>query len=216
MLLFVCTVTYRERIVQKNEPFSNWRTLYSRCTEYDRGEEVLKEENLVAQLKEGSREAFDELYETYKDMAMRTAYLITGNMTDSEDVTQETFVKVWLHIRELKNDAGFKPWMMQILARTAYRTGRKSKREIPDDEAAIRMENRTDISSLDRMIQQEEAERISMAVKALPVKLRTVVVMHYYNLLSVKEIAQALGIMEGTVKSRLHTARKRMQRMLVD
>lgn len=216
MLLFVCTVTYRERIVQKNEPFSNWRTLYSRCTEYDRGEEVLKEENLVAQLKEGSREAFDELYETYKDMAMRTAYLITGNMTDSEDVTQETFVKVWLHIRELKNDAGFKPWMMQILVRTAYRTGRKSKREIPDDEAAIRMENRTDISSLDRMIQQEEAERISMAVKALPVKLRTVVVMHYYNLLSVKEIAQALGIMEGTVKSRLHTARKRMQRMLVD
>lgn len=202
--------------MQKNEPFSNWRTLYSRCTEYDRGEEVLKEENLVAQLKEGSREAFDELYETYKDMAMRTAYLITGNMTDSEDVTQETFVKVWLHIRELKNDAGFKPWMMQILARTAYRTGRKSKREIPDDEAAIRMENRTDISSLDRMIQQEEAERISMAVKALPVKLRTVVVMHYYNLLSVKEIAQALGIMEGTVKSRLHTARKRMQRMLVD
>lgn len=216
MLLFVCTVTYRERILQKNEPFSNWRTLYSRCTEYDRGEEVLKEENLVAQLKEGSREAFDELYETYKDMAIRTAYLITGNMTDSEDVTQETFVKVWLHIRELKNDAGFKPWMMQILVRTAYRTGRKSKREIPDDEAAIRMENRTDISSLDRMIQQEEAERISMAVKALPVKLRTVVVMHYYNLLSVKEIAQALGIMEGTVKSRLHTARKRIQRMLVD
>ena len=176
----------------------------------------MKEENLVAQLKEGSREAFDELYETYKDMAMRTAYLITGNMTESEDVTQETFVKVWLHIRELKNDAGFKPWMMQILARTAYRTGRKSKREIPDDEAAIRMENRTDISSLDRMIQQEEAERISMAVKALPVKLRTVVVMHYYNLLSIKEISQALGIMEGTVKSRLHTARKRMQRMLVN
>ena len=59
----------------------------------------MKEEILVAQLKECSREAFDELYETYKDMAMRTAYLITGNMTDSEDVTQETFVKVWLHIR---------------------------------------------------------------------------------------------------------------------
>ena len=73
---------------KKNEPFFNWWTLYSRCTEHDRGEEVLKEENLVAQLKEGSREAFDELYETYKDMAMRTEYLITGNMTDSEVVTQ--------------------------------------------------------------------------------------------------------------------------------
>lgn len=202
--------------MQKCEPFWNEKTLYNRCTEKDMGEDILKEENLVAQLKEGSKEAFDGLYEKYKDIAIRTAYLITGNLSDSEDVTQETFVKVWLHIRELKNDSGFKPWMMQILVRTAYKAGRKRKREIPDDEAVIRMENRIDISSLDKIIRQEEAEMIAMAVKALPVKLRVVVVMHYYNMLSVKEIAQALGIMEGTVKSRLHTARKRMQKMLVN
>lgn len=171
---------------------------------------------MVRQLKEGDRTSFDLLYEKYRNVALHTAYLITGDLSGSEDVVQDTFVKVWLHCRELKNDSGFKAWMMQILVRTAYKAGRKRKREIPDDEAVIRMENRIDISSLDKIIRQEEAEMIAMAVKALPVKLRVVVVMHYYNMLSVKEIAQALGIMEGTVKSRLHTARKRMEKMLVN
>ena len=55
---------------------------------------------------------------------------------------------------------------------------------------------------------------ILTAVRALPVKLRTVVVLYYYDSFSVKEIAGMLGLMEGTVKSRLHTARGRMQSML--
>ena len=200
----------------KNEPISYMMALIIRCTEKMRREEVLKEEVLkeeilVAQLKEGSKEAFDELYEKYKNMAIHTAYLITGNPADSEDITQETFVKVWLHIRELKNDSGFKPWMMQILVRTAYRVGRKRKREIPDEEAIERTENRTNPSLLDKAIQLEEAEMITAAVKALPIKLKTVVVLYYYDSLTVKEIAGMLGVMEGTVKSRLHTARRRLQ-----
>lgn len=174
----------------------------------------MKEEILVVQLKEGSKEAFDELYEKYKNMAIHTAYLITGNREDSEDIAQETFVKVWLHIRELKNNSGFKPWMMRILVRTAYLVGRRHKKELPDDEMIKRMENRTDMSSLDKVIQLEEAEMIAAAVKALPMKLKTVVVLYYYDSFSVKEIAEMLGLMEGTVKSRLHTARKRMQRMM--
>lgn len=174
----------------------------------------MKEEILVAQLREGNRDAFDELYEKYKNMAIHTAYLVTGNLADSEDIVQETFVKVWLHIRELKDDSGFKPWMMRILVRTAYRIGKKNKREIPDDETVERMENRTDPSSLDKVIQLEEAEMISAAVRALPVKLRTVVVLYYYDSFSVKEVAGTLGLMEGTVKSRLHSARRRLKTML--
>lgn len=176
----------------------------------------MKEEILVAQLREGSRDAFDELYEKYKNMAIHTAYLITGNLADSEDIVQETFVKVWTHIRELKNDSGFRAWMMQILVRTAYRIGKKSRREIPDYETVERMDKPENNSSLDKMIQLEEAEMISAAVRALPVKLRTVVVLYYYDSFSVKEIAELLGLMEGTVKSRLHSARRRMKTMLKD
>ena len=168
----------------------------------------MEDEILVQQLKKGSREAFDLLYEKYKNLVIRTAYLITGNKPDSEDIAQETFVKVYLHISELKNDAGFKPWMMQILVRTAYRTGKKKGREIPDDEIERLSEGQTMLSPLGQMIKREEAEMISRAVAALPVKQKTVVVLYYYNGFSVAEIAGMLNCREGTVKSRLHTARR--------
>ncbi len=174
----------------------------------------MEDEILAARLREGSREAFDELYHKYKKMAIHTAYLITGNLADSEDVVQETFVKVWLHARELRKDSGFKPWMLQILVRTAYRMSKKSRREIPDENVAEKMPAAEEASSLDRVIQTEEAERIMTAVRALPVKLRTVVVLYYYDDFSVKEIAKLLQIMEGTVKSRLHAARRRIKAAL--
>lgn len=174
----------------------------------------MKEEVLVEQLKAGNKDAFDALYAKYKNLAIHTAYLITGNLSDSEDITQETFVKIWLHVRELHNNNGFKAWMMQILVRTAYRVGRKNRKEIPDDEVVRRMDQSEEVSSLDRIIQLEEAEMISAAVSILPVKLKTVVVLYYYDSFTVKEIAGILRITEGTVKSRLHTARKRIQSVL--
>lgn len=174
----------------------------------------MKEEVLVEQLKAGNRDAFDALYAKYKNLAIHTTYLITRNLSDSEDITQETFVKIWLHVRELHNNNGFKAWMMQILVRTAYRVGRKNRKEIPDDEVVRRMDQSEEVSSLDRIIQLEEAEMISAAVSILPVKLKTVVVLYYYDSFTVKEIAGILRITEGTVKSRLHTARKRIQSVL--
>lgn len=173
----------------------------------------MDDEILVQQLKKGNRQAFDLLYEKYKNLVIRTAYLITGNKPDSEDAAQETFVKVYLHISELKNDAGLKPWMMQILVRTAYRMCKKRGREMPDDEAERLSENQamfsqSILSPLGQMIKREEAEMIFRAVQTLPMKQKTVVILYYYNELSVGEIAKMLGCREGTVKSRLHTARR--------
>ena len=174
----------------------------------------MKEEILVEQLKKGSRAAFDALYEKYRDQAVRTAYLITGNLADSEDIVQDTFVKIYLHSNKLQNNSGFKAWMMRILVRTAWRASKKKKREFPDEEAVCGMEDRTEPSSLDKVMQHEDAKRLSAVVRSLPAKQRTVVVLYYYNGLNVGEIAGTLGIMEGTVKSRLHTARKNMKKAL--
>lgn len=171
----------------------------------------MTEEALVRRLKEGDRTSFDLLYERYKNMALRTAYLITGNLSDSEDVVQDTFVKVWLHCRELKNEDGFKAWMMQILVRTAYKSAKKKSRELPDEEILQKVDKSRDISFTEDMIAREEAERIAGAVRALPVKQRTVVTLYYYQECSVSEIAAMLGVFEGTVKSRLHTARKSLR-----
>ncbi len=132
------------------------------------------------------------------------------------DVVQDTFVKVYLHCRELKNDSGFKAWMMQILVRTAYKCGRKKSRELPDDEAVQKADTGRSPSSLEQVIMQEEAQAIARAVRTLPVKQRSVVVLYYYQQYQINEIAQMLGCLEGTVKSRLHTARKQLKKALED
>ncbi len=174
----------------------------------------LTEEMLVKQMKKGDKASFDMLYEKYKNMALHTAYLITGDYSYSEDVVQDTFVKVYLHCKELKNDSGFRAWMMQILVRTAYKCGRKKSRELPDDEVTQKMDTGRTLSSLEQVIMQEEAEAITQAVRTLPVKQRTVVVLYYYQEYQISEIAQILGCLEGTVKSRLHTARKKLKSVL--
>ena len=174
----------------------------------------LTEEMLVKQMKKGDKASFDMLYEKYKNMALHTAYLITGDYSYSEDVVQDTFVKVYLHCKELKNDSGFKAWMMQILVRTAYKCGRKKSRELPDDEVTQKMDTGRTLSSLEQVSMQEEAEAITQAVRKLPVKQRTVVVLYYYQEYQISEIAQIVGCLEGTVKSRLHTARKKLKSVL--
>ncbi len=174
----------------------------------------MTEEMLVRQMKEGDKASFDLLYEKYKNMALRTAYLITGDRSYSEDVVQDTFVKVYLHCKELKNDSGFKAWMMQILVRTAYKCGRKKSRELPDDEVVQKADTGPNISLLEQVIMQEEAQAVAGAVKALPIKQRTVVVLFYYQGYQINEIAGILGCLEGTVKSRLYTARKQLRKAL--
>ncbi len=176
----------------------------------------MTEEALVRQLKEGDKTSFDLLYEKYKNMALHTAYLITGDFSGSEDVVQDTFVKVWLHCRELNNDSGFKAWMMQILVRTAYKSGKKKNRELPDEEIMQKADRGQCFSSMEQVIAREEAKAIAEAVSALPIKQRTVVVLYYYQEYQVREIAAILGVMEGTVKSRLHTARKLLRGSLSD
>ena len=171
---------------------------------------------MVRQLKEGDRTSFDLLYEKYRNVALHTAYLITGDLSGSEDVVQDTFVKVWLQCGELKNDSGFKAWMMQILVRTAYKSGKKKSRELPDEDILVKADKGQRFSSVDQVIAQEEAEMIAGAVKALPIKQRTVVVLYYYQEYRVNEIAAMLGVLEGTVKSRLHTARKMLRKSLTD
>ncbi len=193
----------------------------------------MTDEELVIQLKEnreGKKEAFDELYTRYKDLAIRNAYLIIGNRSDAEDVVQEAFVTSYLHIGELKNHSGYKAWLMQILIRLSYRTAKRRKREFPEEhteEIREQMELKDVMqygsaecvsaersSPLAYLITREEADRVMTAVNALSAKQRVVIVLYYYDELSVEEIASIAGVSAGTVKSRLFAARKNLKHLL--
>lgn len=177
-----------------------------------------KNRALIAQMIQGDEAAFDEIYHSYSGKLYRMAYFITGNRSDSEDILQETFVKCFLHRRELKQPERFEPWIYQILVRTAWRSEKKKKGKkelsfdgILDNEDDTGMAERVQRDDkgepLQRLLEEENASELWAAVNSLGVKHRTVVLLYYYNNFSTKEIAAMTGTMEGTVKSRLHKAR---------
>lgn len=175
----------------------------------------MDEKELVRRLKRGDKEAFDALYEKYKNILLRMAYLVSGQMFDAEDIVQETFVKCFVHIGELKKEEGFQSWLFQIMYRTAYRQIKKRGREIPDENIIIRADAVDGITSLDRIIITEREKQVNDAVQSLDFKHRAVVVLYYYNEMQTKEIARMLGCTEGTVKSRLFMARKKLRGKLM-
>lgn len=171
---------------------------------------------LVRQFQGGDEAAFEELYRRYRKPALRTAYLLTGNLCDSENVLQEAFLKCYQHLGGLRNPSGFKSWFWRILTRTAWDYCRKRSRECPIEDIfdAYQATLSPIASSLDDLIGREEAADILAAVDKLPIKQKTVIILYYYNEFSVAEIAEATGVLPATVKSRLYLARRSLQDML--
>lgn len=180
----------------------------------------MDEENraLIARMIDGDEAAFDEIYHSYSGKLYRMAYFITGNRSDSEDILQETFVKCFLHRRELKQPERLESWLYQILVRTAWRSEkkRKGKKELSfdgildnqdDTGMAERIQRDEAGEPLHQILKEEDSSELWNAVNSLGVKHRTVVLLYYYNDFSTKEIAAMTGTLEGTVKSRLHKAR---------
>lgn len=176
--------------------------------------DTAEETELVRRMKQGERAAFDKLYEQYYDKLYRTACMITGNRADGEDVTQETFIKMYLHCTELKKDEQFRYWLYKILNRTAWQLAKKHSKEQPDEQILELADLSIHDSPAVQFLKNERDQAIINAVHSLEHRQRTAVILYYYNELSTKEIAKITECMEGTVKSRLFTARKNLKSLL--
>lgn len=170
------------------------------------------EEELVRQLQAGKEEAFEELFAIYQKQAVRTAALITGDTALAEDAVQEAFVLCLLHIKELRNPARFKPWFFRILTRCAWKTIEEKTPAVDWSEALEKV-----LPAKADCYPSEEAARyetLYQALQRLGKKQRITVILYYFNAFSIREIAQATGTLEATVKTRLFAARKSLRRAL--
>ena len=172
-------------------------------------------EGLARQMKEGSREAFDELMAYFYPRMLPMAYLITGNQGEREEVVQETFVRCWMNRERLKEPRYFAKWLYRTMTREAWRVCRQRKREQPVEEV-FGGRDPASASALEEVMENARREELYEAIAGLPVKQRTAVVLYYYNDMSTREIAGVMGCMEGTVKSRLHTARQKLKAVLAE
>ena len=176
----------------------------------------MDEAEIVRQMQKGDMEAFDRIFEIYKNKLLRMAFLISGNYADSEDIVQETFVKCYCERKSLKDISSFSSWLYQILTRTAWRYCKKQRREQPCEEIFDSEQPAADPLPLDSLIHREEQKALYDQIGRLELKQKTTVVLYYFNQLSTREISRIMGCREGTVKSRLYTARKNLEKAITE
>lgn len=169
---------------------------------------------LVMRLQKGDKSSFEELFNLYKDKAVRTAYLITNNKALADDIAQEAFILCYFKIATLKDPRRFKTWFFRMLTRLAWKMSSREKISVPVDNifefADMQENNLVEGEVLDK----EKARTLMEAVKHLGIKQKTTILLYYYNNFSVSEIAGIMGCFEGTVKSRLHAARKNLKKSI--
>lgn len=171
----------------------------------------MSEKDLVEKIQAGDMNALGEIFEIYKNQAFKYSYLITGNMYTSEDIVQEAFIKCYTNIKDLKNAEQFKSWFYKILTRIAWKHSKKDKKAYPVENIFEKAENETIDKSVDTYIKKQEYEILHAEIENLDLKQKTAIILFYFNGLNVKEIAKVMGCFEGTVKSRLHSARKKLK-----
>jgi RNA polymerase sigma-70 factor (ECF subfamily) len=177
----------------------------------NKGGTTLQERELVVNVQKGDMQAFEQLFELYKCKALRTIYSMTRDKDISEDIVQEVFVSCYTSIKSLQNPEYFKTWFYRMLTRTTWRYMEKEKRLIPVENIFRKSEDSYENSSLEKLEQKESSELLYQEILKLQPKLQTTLILYYYNEFSVKEIAQTMGCLEGTVKSRLYTGRRRLK-----
>lgn len=172
----------------------------------------MNEIELVSNILKGDKYSFDILVEPYITQAHKTSYLILGDFKLSEDAVQESLLQTYLSIDKFDPEiASFKTWFNSIVVNTSLKISRKKLFTLEFKEKHYNVSGE---SSEDVCLNQEEHEIIFECVQKLKIKLRTVVVLHYFQDLSVKEIADTLNVKEGTVKSRLYKARIKLEEIL--
>jgi RNA polymerase sigma-70 factor (ECF subfamily) len=140
--------------------------------------------------------------------SFRTACLILGNRSDAEEAVQEAFLRAWKFRASLASGTDFKPWLYRVVVNTC---NSKLRQEIPHRDRRSGDHDLAGLSAIDDAPGKIAlSQDIVRALRDLPVHLRVVVVLRYYADLSEREIATAIGRRPGTVKSRLHEARRQL------
>lgn len=168
---------------------------------------------MVERAGKGDQVAFRALYDANVDRIFRLAYRMAGEEELARDFTQEAFVRAWQRLDQYRGDAAFSTWLHAIAVSVALnglrKVDRHRKRERSLEDAAATAPDR-------RGLDAGAKDRLRGAVDDLPEMYRTVFLMHDLEGYSHGEIAETLGVAEGTSKARLHRARAKLRASLGD
>ena len=175
--------------------------------------------DLMEKWQSGDMSAFEALFQHYRGLVFKTAYLMSGNKEEAEDILQEVFVSVWKSRHTFDPTKGkLTTWLYRITINQSSKHRKKQPVLISLDEARSDGFHLPEIESSElpeeALIGKWEYERLMKAMNSLDSKHRPVLVLRYFDDLSYDEIAQVLGIPLGTVKSRINQALKSLRGQL--
>jgi RNA polymerase sigma factor (sigma-70 family) len=176
----------------------------------------LTDSELIERARHGDVAAYEELLRRYEQTAFRAAYLVCGDADEARDAAQEGFLRAWKALPRFRPGAEPRPWLMTIVANAARNRRRGSGRQAnlalrvaqdrPSDGAAPSPEA--------AVLAAERRSLLLAAVNRLRDEDRLVVALRWFAELGEAEMAEALGVPRGTVKSRLSRAMSRLREIL--
>lgn len=162
---------------------------------------------LVNQAKQGDREAFDALARLTGDRCMAIAFRILRDFDLADDAVQTALLTAWREIRSLRDPELFEPWLHRILTNACYSEARRRRRW----SAAIRLLPVEPVHGPDAYLAIELRDQLERGFRRLTVEQRAVLVFHHYLGLPLPDVAERLGLPLGTVKSRMHHAKRALR-----
>ncbi len=178
---------------------------------------------LIERAVRGEREAFDQLVRKHERRAYQYAFRLTRNPEEAADIVAEAFFRVYSALRSFRQDSAFGTWLYRIVTNCYLDSQKKSRsrqttslsRPSSEDDAELEMQIE-DAAPLpdEAALSQERTHALARAIDALPEYQRAMIVMYHGEQLSYEEIAEALDLPIGTVKSRLNRARLSLKDLL--
>ena len=171
-----------------------------------------KEQDILRRAQQGDSEAFRQLVEAYQTQVYRLALRMCG-ADGADDVTQDAFVAAWRALPNFRSDCRFSTWLYRLTTNAAIDYLRREKRHRAAGDIA-ELELPDDAPTMQELSERAEAQ--SCVRRALSDEHRQVLLLRYMQELDYGEIAAALEVSEGTVKSRINRAKARLRELLTD
>jgi len=178
-----------------------------------------EETEMVSRCQQGDQEALKEIFDKYHKKVYSIAYGVVRQREEALDVVQEVFIKLFRSIKNFKGRSHFYTYLYRMVMNTAIDHARKTGKHFIsslDEEGSFEPSDEVEKGPERILLQKELEERVKRAMEKLPAEQRTALIFRDVEGLSYQEMAEAMGCSIGTVMSRLHYGRKRMQELLKD
>ncbi|MBA3944574.1 MAG: sigma-70 family RNA polymerase sigma factor [Herpetosiphonaceae bacterium] len=165
---------------------------------------------MVAQAQDGDRKAFSELVRRHQTAIYRVCFRILCDAEDAADATQEAFMRAYDKLSTFHNQSAFRTWMTRVAVNVSLNARSHQRDGVPLDDMLVA----ADPSVEDTVVRAEAVQQLHGALQGLPFNHRVAVILRDLEGLSYREVAQALGVPEGTAKGWAHRGRAQLKELL--